>query len=503
VKVLWASSGGLPLFGGAQITGHAFLAGLRVQRGWDVVLATKNHRKSRAHLRSVPIETYRDVDELKSLVRRERPQVVIAALDAVPDALRVAARFGLPSIVYLHSFEYCPPTAEEIGAWGVSARKTYADDDVARWAVTAPSRLVVNSHFLGARMRERHHVAASVVYPEVERPELLAPRGPYISGICGYRYKGAEVFLALADAFPRERFLLVGDVDPALASAFAARRNVRRLGRAAVGRFLTMSGSSSCHRGGPSPSGASRSKRWPPASRRSSAVPADWRRSSGRRRSASTRSATPRRGSKRSSPSSGRRICARSWGTLGRRLAEPFVRDDSTRVLAEMIGDLARDAVPELDDRMLALCGGTTRATAYSMINARWASALAARSGLRVADVQTAAELDRAAADVVVHHNYGDNFAEAVVPDAGLLVAVRTWDFGPYPPAWVKRINEEVDLLVVYSTHVRRNAIASGIPARKVRVVPLGVDATMFARTGPEYPCRRRRRSAFCSSAHP
>ena len=103
-------------------------------------------------MRSVPIETYRDVHELKSLVRRERPQVVIAALDAVPDTLRVAARFGLPSVVYMHSFEYCPPTAEEIDAWGVSARKTYASDDVARWAVTASSRLVANSRFLGARM---------------------------------------------------------------------------------------------------------------------------------------------------------------------------------------------------------------------------------------------------------------------------------------------------------------------------------------------------------------
>ena len=104
MKVLWVGSGGLPLFGGAEITAHAFLTGLRSQRGWDVVLATQHHRRSRAHVRSVPIETYRDVHELKSLVRRERPQVVIAALDAIPDAIRVSARFGLPSVVYMHSF---------------------------------------------------------------------------------------------------------------------------------------------------------------------------------------------------------------------------------------------------------------------------------------------------------------------------------------------------------------------------------------------------------------
>jgi glycosyltransferase involved in cell wall biosynthesis len=405
--------------------------------------------------------------------------------------------------VYLHSFECCPPTAEEIDAWGVSARKTYASDDEARWAVSAPSRLVVNSRFLGARMHGRHQVAASVVHPEVARPELVAPRGPYVSGICGYRYKGADVFLALADAFPRERFLLIGDVDPALVSAFAARRNVRRLGRAPVGRFLAMS--------------------------RVVLVPSRWPEPFGRIAVEAMAAGIPTLVSRTGGlaeivgqselgvdafrdpaawvPALERLLGSpdvrEEHGALGRHLAEPFVRGDSTRALAEMVVDLARDAASNLDDRWLALCGGTTRATAYSMINAQWASALAAQSGVRVADVETAAELGRAVPDVVVHHNYGDNFAEAVVPDAGLLVAVRTWDFGPYPPAWVRRINEEVDLLVVYSTHVGRNAIASGIPARKVRVVPLGVDATTFAPTGPEYPWRRRRRSAFCSSARP
>src|SRR6185369_14552304 len=315
--------------------------------------------------------------------------------------------------------------------------------------------------------------------------------------ICGYRYKGAEVFLALADAFPHERFLLVGDVDPALASAFAARRNVRRLGRAAVGRFLAMS--------------------------RVVLVPSRWPEPFGRIAVEAMACGIPTLVSRTGGLAeivgpSGLGVDAfrdpAAWvqaleplltspdlreeqGALGRRLAEPFVRGDSTRALAEMVGELSRDAVPEIDDRMLALCGGTTRATAYSMINARWTSALEAESGLRVADVETAAELGRAVPDVVVHHDYGDNFAEAVVTDVGLLVAVRTWDFGPYPPAWVKRINEEVDRLVVYSTYVRRNAIASGIPARKVRVVPLGVDATMFAPTGPEYALATKKTFRF------
>jgi len=349
-------------------------------------------------------------------------------------------------------------------------------------------------------MHERHHVAASVVYPEVERPELLAPgarRGSYVSGICGYRYKGAEVFLALADAFPHERFLLVGDIDPALSSAFAARRNLRRLGRAAVGRFLTMS--------------------------RVVLVPSRWPEPFGRIAVEAMACGIPTLVSRTGGlaqivgPSElgvdafrdpaawvqalerllGSPDLRAEQGALGRRLADPFVQGDSTRALAEMVVELARDAAPELDGRMLALCGGTTRATAYSMVNVRWMSALAGQGGLRVVDVETAAELGRAVPDVSVHHNFGDNFTVALFPDVGLLVAVRTWDFGPYPPAWVKRINEEVDLLVVHSTHVRRNAIASGISARKVHVVPLGVDATMFAPTGPEYALATKKTFRF------
>src|SRR6185503_12228385 len=301
----------------------------------------------------------------------------------------------------LHSFEYCPPTAEEIGAWGVSARRTYANDDVARWAVTAPSRLVVNSGFLADRMHERHHVAAAVVHPAIERPELpaRARRDSYVSGICGHRYKGAEVFLALADAFPRERFLLIGDVDPALASVFAARRNVRRLGRASVGRFLTIS--------------------------RVVLVPSRWPEPFGRIAVEAMACGIPTLVSRTGGlaqivgPSElgvdafrdpaawvqalerllGSPDLRAEQGALGRRLADPFVQGDSTRALAEMVVELARDAAPELDGRMLALCGGTTRATAYSMVNVRWMSALAGQGGLRVVDVETAAELGRAVPD--------------------------------------------------------------------------------------------------------
>lgn len=502
MKVLWVINGAYPLFGGAQITVHNFLRGLQAERGWDVLLATQHVRKARATVGPVAIETYRDLEELKALVQHERPQVLGCGLDAIPDSLRVAARFAIPSILYLQSFEYCRPTADEIEAWGVSDRKTYPDDEVARWALSAASRVLTNSTFLRERTQRHHGVDAVVIHPEFDQAMPLAtgrqqPR--YITGICGHRYKGAAVFLALADAFPRERFLLVGDVDPALASAFAARPNVRQLGRATPRRFLAMS--------------------------RIVLVPSLWPEPFGRIAIEAMASGIPTLasrvgglaeivGTSRLGVDAYRDPAA--WAdalaalvasedahaelaALGRRLAQPFMQGESTRALAAMIAELAQSASPDFDSREVVLCGGTTRATAYSMINARWASALAAplHSGLHLIDVESATELGRAVPDVTVHHNYGENFVEAVIPDVGRLVVVRTWDFGPYPPAWVKRINEEADLLLVYSNYVRHHAIASGIPARKVRVVPLGVDAALFAPEGPTYELATKKSFRF------
>lgn len=496
MKVLWAVSGGLPLFGGAQVTAHSFLRRLREERGWQVLLTTRHHRRARLEVRSVPIETYRDVEELAALARRQRPRVLVCALDAVADGLRVAARFGIPSIIYLHSFEQCPPTADEVEAWGVSAERTYAGDDASRDALRAANRLIANSRFLGERVRQHHGVEAEVIHPEIEPVEIGGGSRPgrYVAAVCGHLYKGARIFLALADAFPHERFLLAGDVDPALAEAFAARANVRCLGRVPRQRLLALSRVVLVPSQWPEPFGriaveamaaglpvlASRSGGLAEIAGDSALGIDAWR---------DAEAWADALGALLRSPEA-----LRAQAALGLRLAAPFVRGDSSRALAAVVEDVCRAAAPDFDTRVLALAGDTARATAYSMINAAWQRALAGRDGLRIVDsAAPAASL----ADVVVQHDYGESFTQASAPDAGRLVVVRTWDFGPYPPAWVDRINAEADLLLVYSEHVRRHALASGIPAPRVRVVPPGVDHAIFTPEGPKLELATRKSFRF------
>lgn len=528
MKVLAVVGSAYPLFGGAQRTSHALLRRLRAERGWDVLLATGHHRRVRTAPQGIPIETYRDVEELKTITRRERPDVLLGALEGIPDALRVATRFALPSIVSLHSFEYCAPTPDEIAAWGVSAERRYPDRDETAWVLASATRIVANSRYLGDRMRMRHGVETAVVYPELVPDDVMIARerrrGGWITGICGHRYKGADVFLALADAFPRERFLLVGDVDPALAADFAARTNVRLLGRTTTRRFLAMSKVVVVPSRWPEPFGRVAVEAM------ANGIPTLVSRTGGLAEivgdgALGVDQADARLGVDQAAaqlgvdqadaplgvdafrdpeawiealrPLLGSAEHRAEHGALGRTLAAPFMDGAATRTFGAMIDAVAAAATPDFDRRFVAVLGGTRRATAYSLVNAHWTRALARDPDTRVLDVETAAEVGRALPDVVLHHNYSEHFADAAFPDAGALAAVRTWDFGPYPPAWARRIDDAVDRLLVYSRAVRRHAIASGIPASKVRVVPLGVDDAVFTPTGPTHPLATTKRFRF------
>ncbi len=506
MKLAWIVSGAQPLFGGAQISAHSFLRRLQAVRGWQPLLLTAAPRRMRRTKDGVPIQTYRDVDELKEIVARERPGALVCALDGVIDGLRVAARFGLPSILSHHSFEFCPPTADEVAAWGVSSRRTYPDPADAAWARSVATRAIANSRFLARRLSEhdgRDAVSAEpsieVIHPDIEVPVPTAggKAGHFISGICGHRYKGADIFLALADALPRERFLLIGDIDPALAPAFAARKNIRWLGRARPERFLRLSRLVIVPSQWPEPFGRIAIEAM------ASGIPTLVSQTGGLAEIAGGSSLTVESFDQPKAwiEAVSRGLTSPSWLQeaieQGRRCAEPFLGAQSAEALAELVLAISAEARPRFDTRLIALCGGSERATAYEMINARWKAAAARREGLDLVEVAGAADLRRVLPDVTVHHNYGEHFATAQLPDVGRIAAVRTWDFGPYPPAWVKRIQEEVDLLLVYCDHVRRHAMASGIAADKVKVVPLGFDEEVFTPSGDTYELATKKRFRF------
>jgi SAM-dependent methyltransferase/glycosyltransferase involved in cell wall biosynthesis len=87
-------------------------------------------------------------------------------------------------------------------------------------------------------------------------------------------------------------------------------------------------------------------------------------------------------------------------------------------------------------------------------------------------------------ADVVLHIC----MPVEVIPEPGKLnVNFTTFEATPAPPEWVAR-NREHDLLIVPSESSRQAWIAGGMPAGRIALCPLGVDAALYGRPAPSTP---------------
>ena len=81
-------------------------------------------------------------------------------------------------------------------------------------------------------------------------------------------------------------------------------------------------------------------------------------------------------------------------------------------------------------------------------------------------------------ADVHVRHCFPPRFDRPA--GARHLVLLQPWEYGFLPKAWIAPILENVREVWCYSEYVRQVYLGSGIPAERLQVVPLGVDAEVF-----------------------
>jgi len=79
--------------------------------------------------------------------------------------------------------------------------------------------------------------------------------------------------------------------------------------------------------------------------------------------------------------------------------------------------------------------------------------------------------------DVHVRHHWPPNFNP---PRQGHWVMMQPWEYGRLPESWVEPMANLVDEIWAYSRHVLKTYIASGIPADRVKLVPLGVNVDQF-----------------------
>lgn len=94
--------------------------------------------------------------------------------------------------------------------------------------------------------------------------------------------------------------------------------------------------------------------------------------------------------------------------------------------------------------------------------------------------------------DITIRHHFPPNWQR---PVHGKLVVMQPWELSHLPRRdWIEGAIEHADEVWAYSRFVRDVYVRSGVPAEKVRVVPLGVQTDVFTPEGPCYPLPTRKR---------
>jgi glycosyltransferase involved in cell wall biosynthesis len=130
--------------------------------------------------------------------------------------------------------------------------------------------------------------------------------------------------------------------------------------------------------------------------------------------------------------------------------------------------------------------------SAFALVNGQWSRALKA-AGYVVADYPAGA----AAPDILIHHDFESQFTAFEPPPGAACVAVRTWDFGPLPPAWVEKINGQFAQYWAHTAWIAEQAKVAGVTPDRIRIVPHGIDPTVFCPSGPARTLATEKRFRF------
>jgi glycosyltransferase involved in cell wall biosynthesis len=130
--------------------------------------------------------------------------------------------------------------------------------------------------------------------------------------------------------------------------------------------------------------------------------------------------------------------------------------------------------------------------SAFGIVNAHWSRALE-RAGYSV----TGYTPGTAIPNILIHHDFESHFTAFEPPSGAQAVAVRTWDFGPLPAAWVEKINRQYAQYWAHTQWIATLAREAGVDSERIRVVPHGIDPRVFRPDGTRYPLATEKRFRF------
>src|SRR3954469_88861 len=148
MKMLFVIGGAFRTRGGALASTLVFASKLDRDFGHRCLLLSRHPLSRRETFAGIQVSAFRDVEELRQAVAAFRPDVIVGALGDAATALRVAMRYGIPFALYLHSYEFCPPTPAEREEWGIPVHGTFPAVEEADFVVRSAQARFVCSRYL-------------------------------------------------------------------------------------------------------------------------------------------------------------------------------------------------------------------------------------------------------------------------------------------------------------------------------------------------------------------
>ena len=468
MKVFYVVSDACTISGGAERAAVMALRRLRESYDFECEMLSSHPVPFEQIRNGIRLRGFRDIEELKTITRSEQPDIIVGSLEDAVSAFRVARHFGIPRILSIHSYEYSPPSAEEITQWCLTNHHRSLPGTDIDFVLDTADHIFVCSQYMQAFLHNRTGRVSEVLLNDWDEEEILIDardhgEGACITAVCGHRYKGIEIFLELARRFPDERFLLAGepgsDISLQSLKDAAGCPNVEMSGRLKPREFLARS--------------------------KLVLIPSQWPEPFGRIAVEALVNRIP--------------VLASRTGGLGeivgkgpmgvddfsnidawtqhlrnqiehRTIGPAEVEDARTRAgaflsaepvhrLAGVMQSLAGPSSPDWKYKLVCFEGGLDDTASHALVNAAWSRELTTR-GYEVRATDDAVHM---LPDHVLLHDYSKDFNDFRSSETGHNIAIRTSDFGPYPKSWVEKLDAEFDQLWVYTNWIAEQAHTSGI----------------------------------------
>ncbi|WP_049868350.1 MULTISPECIES: glycosyltransferase [Paenibacillus] len=95
---------------------------------------------------------------------------------------------------------------------------------------------------------------------------------------------------------------------------------------------------------------------------------------------------------------------------------------------------------------------------------------------------------------IAIAHQWPPDFKR---PNSEKWIVMQPWEFGAIPRDWYIPFKYHTDEIWVYTSHTKDCYVKCGIPAEKIKVIPLGVDPSLYCPSGSRYPLPTKKKFVF------